>query len=87
MLNSAEFTREVQRRAKDEYEKYCKLKEEISQVIMFASCIGQGKCDFEIKYSQMNRRFIEKVSNELIDLGYSVNRVIAPSVLRLNIAW
>lgn len=37
MFKSAAFTREVQRRANEEYAKYKKLQEDVSKTIMFAS--------------------------------------------------
>lgn len=87
MFKSAEFIREVQRRANDEYEKYKKLQEDVSKTIMFASCVGLGSCDFEIPYSARNIDFIKKVANELNDLGYDVNSFFTSSVLKLHIAW
>lgn len=87
MLKSAEFTREVQRRANEEYKEYCRVKEEVSQTIMFASCIGLGNCDFEISYSMKNIDFIKKIANELRELGYDVNSFFTPSVLKLHIVW
>lgn len=87
MLKSAKFTREVQRRANEEYKEYCRVKEEVSQTIMFASCIGLGNCDFEISYSLKNIEFVKRVKKELINLEYETNLFITPSVLRLHIAW
>lgn len=87
MLKSAEFTREVQRRANEEYIKYKKLQEDVSKTIMFASCIGLGNCDFEIPYSMKNIDFIKKIANELRELGYDVNSFFTPSVLKLHIVW
>lgn len=87
MFKSAEFTREVQRRANEEYAKYKKLKEDVSKTIMFTSCVGLGSCDFEIPYSARNVDFIKKVAKELNDLGYDVNSFFTSSVLKLHIAW
>lgn len=87
MLKSAEFTREVQRRANEEYENYCRIKDSVSQTIMFAACVGSGECDFEIPYSITNRNFIKKVSSELVDLGYMVESFISSTFLRLHISW
>ena len=87
MLKSAEFTREVQRRANEEYENYCRVKDSVSQTIMFAACIGLGKCDFEIPYSATNSNFIKKIKSELGDLGYSVDSFVSPSILKLHISW
>ena len=50
MLRSAEFTREVQKRANDSYRKYKEIKEEVSKLIFFSSCVGNGNCDFEMPY-------------------------------------
>ena len=50
MLRSAEFTREVQKRANDSYRKYKEIKEEVRKLIFFSSCIGNGNCDFEMPY-------------------------------------
>lgn len=87
MLKSAKFTREVQRRANEEYKEYCRVKEEVSQTIMLASCIGLGNCDFEIPYSLKNIEFIKKIKNELINLGYETNFFITTSIVQLHIAW
>ena len=87
MLKSAEFTREVQRRAREEYEKYNKMKEDISQMIMFASCIGMGECDFKIPYSATNANFVKKIEKELYDFGYVVNGFKTPSIITLHISW
>ena len=87
MLKSAEFTREVQRRANEEYKKYNQMKEDISKTIMFASCIGMGECDFKIPYSVSNANFVKKIEKELYDLGYVVNCFETPSIITLHISW
>lgn len=87
MFKSAEFTREVQRRANEEYVKYKKLQEDVSKTIMFASFVGLGHCDFEIPCSMKNIDFIKRIASELSDLEYDVNSFFTPSVLKLHIVW
>lgn len=87
MFKSAEFTREVQRRANEEYVKYKKLQEDVSKTIMFAACVGLGKCDFETPYFIKNIDFIKKIANELVDLKYDVESFFTSSVLKLHISW
>ena len=87
MLKNASFTREVQRRANEEYEKYNKMKQDVSHIIMFASCIGMGECDFKIPYSTANVNFTKKIEKELFDLGYVVNAFKTPSIITLHISW
>lgn len=87
MLRSAEFTREVQKRANDSYKRYCEFKEEVSKLIFFASCIGNGNCDFETPYSDEYRMYLEKIAGELVELGYEVNSFVSKKSIKLHISW
>ena len=87
MLRSAEFTREVQKRANESYRKYKEFKEEVSELIFFSSCIGNGNCDFETPYSDEYRMYLEKITGELVELGYEVNSFISQKSIRLHISW
>lgn len=87
MLRSAEFMREVQKRANYSYGKYKEIREEVSKLIFFSSCIGNGNCDFEIPYSDEYRLYWDKITDELVGLGYKVNSTISPKVIKLHIAW
>ena len=87
MLRSAEFTREVQKRANDSYRKYKEIKEEVSKLIFFCSCIGNGSCDFEMIYSDEYRLYWDKITSELVDLGYEVDSFISSKAIKLHITW
>ena len=87
MLKSAEFTREIQRRANESYKRYKEFQEEVSKLIFFASCIGNGNCDFETPYSYEYRMYLEKITDELIKLGYEVNNFVSQVSIKLHIAW
>lgn len=87
MLRSAEFTREVQKRANDFYRKYKEIKEEVSKLILSSSCIGNGSCDFEMPYSDVYRIYWDKITSELVDLGYEVDSFISSKTIKLHITW
>ena len=87
MLRSAEFTREVQERANDSYRKYKEIKEEVSKLIFFSSCIGNGNCDFEMPYSDEYRLYLDNITSELVNLGYKVDSSISSKAIKLHIIW
>ena len=87
MLRNVEFTREVQKRANESYKRYKEFQEEVAKLIFFASCIGNGSCDFEAPYSYEHRMYLEKITGELVELGYEVNVFISKESIILHIAW
>ena len=87
MLRSAEFTRETQKRANDSYRKYKEIKEEVSKLIFFSSCIGNSSCDFEMIYSDEYRLYWDKITSELVDLGYEVDSFISSKAIKSHITW
>ena len=87
MLRSAEFTREVQERANDSYRKYKEIKEEVSKLIFFSSCVGNGNCDFKMPYSDEYRLYLDNITSELVNLGYEVDSFISSKAIKLHITW
>ena len=87
MLRSADFTREVQKRANESYKKYKEFQEEVAKLIFFASCIGNGSCDFETPYSEVYRMYLDKITGELVELGYEVNSFVSQESIMIHIVW
>lgn len=87
MLRSADLTREVQKRANESYKRYKEFQEEVAKLIFFASCIGNGSCDFEIPYSEEYRTYLDNITGELVELGYEVNNFISKDSIMIHIVW
>lgn len=87
MLKSAEFIREIQKRANDSYRHYQELKEKVSELIYFAACVGNGYCHFKTFYSEENKTYLRQIVGELRELGYEVNTFISKEEIALHITW
>lgn len=83
----ASVAKELKERANENYKKYNRMKDEICNLIIFASNTGVGYCKYSESYNQLNDVMFGMLQSDLITLGYDVQRHINPKNIELYISW
>lgn len=79
--------RELKQRANESFRKYNKMKNDVNNLIIFASNTGVGECEYSEPDNIENEILFGILQNELISLGYEVSRCLNPKGVKLYISW